>query len=127
MKTTPLRSTNNVPLCFTTALQLADYPYGNGIDVIFAGGRREFIPNNETDPEYPDKKGDREDGRNLIGEWVDKHPNSMYVWNKEQFDKIDVKKVDQVIGWLFLLKCILHGLFLRINEMVVLDSLKLPC
>ena len=96
-----LHSTNNFPLCsnFTTALQLVDYPYGNGIDVIFAGGRREFISNNETDPEYPDKTGDREDGRNLIEEWVDKHPNSMYVWNKEQFDKIDVEKVDQVIGW----------------------------
>ena len=53
---------------------------------------------NETDPEYPDKKGERLDGRDLIQEWVDKHPNSQYVWNKTAFDQIDVKKVDYVLG-----------------------------
>lgn len=84
--------------CTDIASQLVDYPHGNGIDVIFAGGRREFMPNNETDPEYPAKKGEREDGRNLIEEWVHKHPNSMYVWNKEQFNSIDTEKVDKVIG-----------------------------
>lgn len=72
----------------------------SGIEVIFAGGRRELIPNNETDPEYPDLKGERLDGRNLIQEWVDKFPNSQYVWNKTGFDKIDVSKVDHVLGTL---------------------------
>ena len=66
--------------------------------MIFAGGRREFIPNNETDPEYL-IEGERLDGRNLIQEWVHKHPNSQYVWNKTGFDKIDEEKVDHVIGW----------------------------
>ena len=51
-----------------------------------------------SDPEYSDKKGDREDGRNLTQEWVNKRPNSIYVWNKEQFDKIDPEKVDKVLG-----------------------------
>lgn len=85
-------------LIFTTALQLIEYPFGDGIEVIFAGGRRELIPNNETDPEYPDLKGERLDGRNLIQEWVDKFPNSQYVWNKTGFDHIDVSKVDHVMG-----------------------------
>ena len=34
-------------------------------------------------------------------EWKEKHPNSEYVWNKKQFDEIDVDKVDHVIGTLF--------------------------
>lgn len=81
-----------------SALQLAEYSYGDGIEVILAGGRREFMHQNETDPEYPDKKGERLDGRDLIQEWADKHPNSQYVWNKTAFDQIDVKKVDYVLG-----------------------------
>ena len=53
---------------------------------------------NQTDPEYPNAKGKRLDGRDLIQEWVNKHPNSQYVWNKFGFDQIDAKKVDHVIG-----------------------------
>lgn len=52
----------------------------------------------DTDPEYPDKTGERLDGRNLIKEWVDKHSNSQYVWNKTAFDQIDVAQVDHVMG-----------------------------
>ena len=65
---------------------------------MFAGGRGKFMHKTQTDPEYPDKKGERLDGRNLIQEWLDEHSNSEYVWNKTQFDKIDVEKVDHVIG-----------------------------
>ena len=97
--------TFSFPLRFTLhyvpsspALQLIDYPYGNGMEVVFAGGRRELMHQNQTDPEYPDKKGDRGDGRDLIQEWLDKRPNSHYVWNKTAFDEIDVNKVDRVIG-----------------------------
>ena len=53
---------------------------------------------NQTDPEYPDKKGRRHDGRDLIQEWVKKHPNSQYVWNQTGFDNIDMNKVKNVIG-----------------------------
>lgn len=79
-------------------MQLIEFPYGDGIEVAFAGGRRELMGKNQTDPEYPDKKGERLDGRDLIQEWVNKHPNSEYVWNKTQFDNIDVEKVDHVLG-----------------------------
>ncbi|KAL9969139.1 hypothetical protein ACROYT_G021314 [Oculina patagonica] len=84
--------------CRDIALQLAEYSYGDGIEVIFAGGRREFMHQNQADPEYPDERGERLDGRDLIQEWVNKHPNSQYVWNKAGFDQIDVKKIDHVIG-----------------------------
>ena len=53
---------------------------------------------NQSDPEYPDENGERLDGRDLIQEWLEKHPNSQYVWNKNQFDQIDVEKVDHVMG-----------------------------
>ena len=81
-----------------TATQLVNYPYGDGIEVILAGGRREFMSNNTRDPEYVNKTGDRQDGRDLTQEWVNKHSNSTYVWNKEEFDKIDPEKVDKVLG-----------------------------
>lgn len=59
------------------------------------------MANNMSDPEYPDKKGDREDGKNLTQAWLNKHQKSIYVWNKEQFDRIDPEKVDKVLGkWL---------------------------
>ena len=56
------------------------------------------MPNNVPDPEYPNEKGEREDGRNLTQEWVDKYPNSVYVWNKIQFDDIDLDRVEKVMG-----------------------------
>ena len=68
------------------------------MEVVFAGGRRELMHKNQADPEYPDKKGERLDGRDLISEWVNKLQNSKYVWNKTEFDRIDVDKVDHVIG-----------------------------
>ena len=58
------------------------------------------MPSTQRDPEYPDKKGERLDGRDLIQEWLKKHSNSstQYVWNQAGFDQIDVKKVDHAMG-----------------------------
>ena len=53
---------------------------------------------NQADPEYPHETGERLDGRDLIQEWVNKHSNSQYVWNKFGFDQIDPQNVDHVIG-----------------------------
>ena len=84
-------------------MQLLEFPYGNGMEVVFGGGRRELMHKNQTDPEYPNKKGERLDGRDLISEWVNKFQNSKYVWNKTEFDRIDVDKVHHVIGMRVLL------------------------
>ena len=88
------------------------------MEVVFGGGRRELMHKNQTDPEYPDKKGDRLDGRDLISEWVNKFQNSKYVWNKNEFDQIDVDKVDHVIGMkFFIYTCSLKtGLAKQINS-----------
>ncbi|CAH3032764.1 unnamed protein product [Porites lobata] len=84
--------------CPDIAQQLVDYLHGNGLEVVFAGGREKMMSRNDTDPEYPKETGERLDGRNLINEWVNKHSNSLYIWNKTAFDQIDVEKIDHVMG-----------------------------
>ena len=56
--------------CQDIASQLVGMPYGDGIDVILGGGRREFMPTDAQDPEYSGKQGARDDGRHLIDEWL---------------------------------------------------------
>jgi alkaline phosphatase len=71
--------------CRDIARQLIEYDLGGGIDVVLGGGRRAFLPSEQSDPEYPDIRGHRADGRNLIEEWQERHPEGRYVWNLEQF------------------------------------------
>ena len=80
------------------ARQLIEFPYGNGLEVAMGGGRRSFLPATMDDPEYAPKKGERQDGRNLAREWTEKYPNSAYVWNSEQFDKINPANTDHLLG-----------------------------
>ena len=80
------------------ARQLIEFPYGNGLEVALGGGRRNFISETMQDVEYADQKGRRLDGRNLTEEWKTKYKNSKYVWNKAQFDAIDAKKTDHLLG-----------------------------
>jgi Alkaline phosphatase len=54
--------------CKDIALQLVEMPHGDGLDVILGGGRREFLPIEADDPEYPSRPGLRDDSRNLIDE-----------------------------------------------------------
>lgn len=58
--------------------------YGRGPLVALGGGRAQFTTINEEDPEYDDKVGLRLDGRNLVGEWQQAHPQGAYVWNSQQ-------------------------------------------
>lgn len=80
------------------ARQLIEFKHGNGLEVALGGGRSKFLPKETVDPEYPTRTGERLDKRNLPQEWVTKYKNSSYVWNKEQFDKIDVTKTDRLFG-----------------------------
>ena len=67
--------------CQDIASQLVAMPFGDCIDVILGGGRREFMPTEMSDPEYPNKQGARDDGRNLIDEWLAADSNRRYAWN----------------------------------------------
>ncbi len=83
------------------ARQLIEFPYGNGIEVALGGGRSYFMPRpavGGNDPEYPTVAGRRTDGRDLTAEWTAKYPKSAYVWNKAQFDSIDPRRTDHLLG-----------------------------
>ncbi len=71
--------------CVDIAQQLlATARYGRGPLVALGGGRGQFTPEQERDPEYADTTGIRQDGRNLVAEWQRAHPQGAYVWNAEQ-------------------------------------------
>lgn len=70
--------------------------------MILGGGRRHFVPKVTLDPEEPEKEGRRLDGRNLIEEWSRNHRKrnivAKYVANKEQFEKVDTRRVNRLLG-----------------------------
>lgn len=61
-----------------------------------------MMPNSTYDPEYPEKRGKRGDQRLLIEMWKEhKEENKLryrYVWNKRDFDKVDPRRVDYLLG-----------------------------
>jgi alkaline phosphatase len=69
------------------------------LKVALGGGRTNFLPKTETDPEYPTTPGRRNDGRNLTAEWLaNRGTGAAYIWNKAQFDAIDVASSGPVLG-----------------------------
>ena len=70
--------------------------------MVLGGGRRHFVPKVVQDVEEPDKEGRRLDGRNLIEEWSRNHRlrnvAAKFVANKEQFDNVDPRKVNHLLG-----------------------------
>jgi len=79
--------------CIDIAQQLIGFNNGQGMDVVFGGGRREFLPVDIVDPEG--KNGKRKDGQNLIEKWQSQHPDGQYVYDQKGFESIssDAKKV----------------------------------
>lgn len=84
--------------CKDIAAQLIDWPVGNGFEVVFGGGRGNFMLESQPDPEDEGKSGARKDGRDLVAEWQQKYNDGAYVWNKEGFDAIDASKAGHVLG-----------------------------
>ncbi|XP_069162740.1 alkaline phosphatase isoform X4 [Procambarus clarkii] len=88
--------------CKDIARQLIENEPGKNINVLMGGGRRHLIPTTVYDREERNQRGRRTDGRNLLDEWVhDKKTrdlNAEYVWNKAQFDKVDPRHTDYLLG-----------------------------
>ena len=84
--------------CRDIASQLIDFPYGDGLEIAIGGGRSNFLPNDQPDPEYPKTRGSRQDGRDLTAEWVRKSSNHSYVWNAEQFNDLDAADTPRILG-----------------------------
>jgi len=84
--------------CKDIAMQLVESPHGDGPDVILGGGRAQFLPTTQADPEYKDKFGVRDDARNLIEEWLAARQSRTYLWNKDQFEKFEPQAGAQLMG-----------------------------
>jgi alkaline phosphatase len=85
--------------CLDLARQLVEMDEGDGLEVAMGGGRDRFLPATADDPEDQGRKGTRKDGKDLTQAWVARYGNSgAFVWNKEQFDKLDPQNVDHVLG-----------------------------
>lgn len=84
--------------CRDIARQLVEFPHGDGLDVILGGGRANFLPANAPDPEYADKTGRRDDGRNLIQEWLDASNTRRYAWNTAGFEKFTASAQGQFMA-----------------------------
>lgn len=80
------------------ARQLIEFPYGDGLEVALGGGRGKFLPREVKDPEYVTRTGERLDGRDLTREWTAKYKNSQFIWNKQQFDAVDPRRVKHLFG-----------------------------
>jgi alkaline phosphatase len=85
------------PDCVDLARQLVEFPLGGGIDVALGGGRTEFMPADQRDPEYPLLPGKRLDGRDLIATWS-KRAGAAYVWNETQLKAIDSTRTTHLLG-----------------------------
>lgn len=80
------------------ARQLVEQPHGNGPEVVMGGGRAFFLPMDVADPERPDVKGTRLDGRDLTAEWQKHNAGGAYVWSLEQFEAVNGKATPKILG-----------------------------
>lgn len=76
--------------CKDLARQLVEFKHGDGIDVVFGGGRRSFLPQLSG--------GTRMDKRNLISQWQQTGGAAHYVENAEQFRALDLANTQRVMG-----------------------------
>lgn len=87
--------------CVDVARQFIETETGKNLDVALGGGRIKFMPNTTVD-EYGNR-GEREDHRNLIDEWIKYKSNNRtgsrsYVSNRESMMKLDHKNVNSLLG-----------------------------
>lgn len=80
------------------ARQLVELGHGDGIEVALGGGRAFFLPASTVDPEYPDVKGARADGRDLVADWQKKNPTGAWLWKRDQLLAVDPAKTPKVLG-----------------------------
>lgn len=80
------------------ARQLVEFPHGDGLEVALGGGRTHFKPEGEADPEDPRRPGSRVDGQDLTEAWLERHPNSEYVWSLDQMNAVDLEQTQHLLG-----------------------------
>ncbi|REL28485.1 alkaline phosphatase [Thalassotalea euphylliae] len=73
----------------------------DGIEVMFGGGRRHFLPKDaafNTADAVSSVEGDRTDGRDLTAEWQAKYTAGQYVIDQAGFDAINPATTERVLG-----------------------------
>ena len=73
----------------------------DGIEVMFGGGRRHFLPKDaafNTADAVSSVEGDRTDGRDLTAEWQAKYTAGQYVIDQAGFDAINPSSTERVLG-----------------------------
>jgi alkaline phosphatase len=80
------------------ARQLIDFTAGDGIEVVLGGGRAQFLPAERPDPEEPERRGLRKDGRDLVAEWQKRNPGAPFVWSLAQLEALDLAKTRRLFG-----------------------------
>jgi len=80
----------DITKCPDIAQQLVSPLGGNGLEVALGGGRGSFIPTDEG--------GRREDGRNIVDEFLAMSDNAAYATDRASLAKIDPTKTDKIIG-----------------------------
>jgi alkaline phosphatase len=84
--------------CTDIASQFVAWRHGDGMEVVLAGGRDQFLPSTMTDPEYSNTRGGRADGRNLMEEWKAKGPKRTAITDKAGFDAVNWNGDGQILG-----------------------------
>jgi alkaline phosphatase len=80
------------------ARQLVEFGAGDGIEVVLGGGRAQFLPATQADPEEPTLRGLRRDGRDLTAAWRKKHPGGAFVWSGAQLAALDLAHTPSILG-----------------------------
>lgn len=83
--------------CKDIARQLMEWPAGE-FDLILGGGRSKFLPNTVQDPEYPERTGDRADGRDMMEEWAARSDAHLAIFDQAGFDGVDFSSPVKVLG-----------------------------
>ncbi|XP_017868774.1 PREDICTED: membrane-bound alkaline phosphatase [Drosophila arizonae] len=82
------------------ARQLVEWEVGKKLKVILGGGRQMFL--NETVRDEVGHPGYRQDGRNLIKDWLaDKqaqNASASYVWSRKGLTEVDLDNTDYLLG-----------------------------
>lgn len=83
--------------CPDIASQLVDFPYGDGIELAMGGGRRNFLREDQADPEDEGRTGSRTE-RDLTAEWAAKSDDHAFVFDRAGFDALDPASDVRVLG-----------------------------
>lgn len=83
--------------CGDFAAQMIASAHAGLLRVALGGGRTEFMPAGQPDPQHEGFFGQRLDGRDLVAAWL-RLPRSRYVWNATQLTAVDAARTRHLLG-----------------------------